>query len=519
MRHLIAFVLAIAPSLAMAQARGRGPETEEQLIARARGIHKRVIAIDTHVDIPGSWGVDSTSDPLTMNAQVNLKKMREGGLDGAFFAVYVGQGARTPAGDSGAKASAMAKFAGIHRMADTLYPKLVAIAYTPADVPRISAQGKLIALVGIENGWVIGRDLSLIKKYYDLGARYMTLAHTSHNDICDSANPAVPEHNGLSELGRKVVPEMNRVGMMVDISHVSKACMMQATALSKSPVIASHSSTRFLADHPRNMDDEQLIALKKNGGVMQTVAYAGYVTVQPGARTAALRILNESFYPPDSAALAARGAGAQRGRAAGAAPPGGAGAAAGAPAAGGGNRGGGGGRGGRTAAEVAEFVKMVKARPIDPNPTPACGTDASGFTTAPARAGGAGGGGNRGAAAGGGGRGPLAPDRQAAYDRIMRMIDSLYPAAPPADVKKFVDHIDHAVAIMGVDHVGISSDFDGGGGVNGWRDACESFNVTLELVRRGYTEAQIGKFWSGNILRVMGENQRIAKTLQAAKKP
>src|SRR3954469_1035010 len=245
------------------------------LYEKARGIHERVFTLDTHVDIPAQWSTTPQNDADSGTAQVTFRKMRQGGLDGAFFAVYVGQGPRTPAGDSSAKASAMQKFNGIHRSVDTLYKGKIEIAYQPEDVPKILAKGKLVAAIGIENGWVIGHDLSLIQKYYDLGARYMTLAHTSNNDICDSSTDPRPEHNGLSAFGREVVREMNRVGMMVDVSHVSKQCMMQATALSTSPVIGSHSSTTAVANVPRNFDDEMLRAIAANGGVMQTVAYAG----------------------------------------------------------------------------------------------------------------------------------------------------------------------------------------------------------------------------------------------------
>jgi membrane dipeptidase len=401
-----------------------GGSTQDALVAKARAIHARVLTIDTHKDIPDNFATPD-ADPKTMNSQVNLDKMKAGGYDMAFFAVYVGQGARTDSGDAVAKQRAMTKFNAIHRMAEQMYPNLIQIAYTPEDATRIHDSGKLVAAIGIENGWVIGHDLSLIKKYYDLGARYMTLAHTSNNDICDSStDPKGPEWHGLSPFGRQVVAEMNRVGMMVDVSHVSKECMMQATALSTSPVIGSHSSTTAVANVPRNMDDEMLAAIKKNGGVVQMVALGEYVKVQPPERQAAVNRVNEEFF--------------------GAAPTGGRGA---------GGRGG--GRGGRGAQLAA-----------------------------------------------------LSPDRRAEYDRRMADIEKRWPSANVVD---FVNHIDHAVKVAGVDHVGISSDFDGGGGIEGWRDASETFNVTLELVKRGYSEEDIRRLWGGNTLRVMGENQKRAK--------
>jgi membrane dipeptidase len=400
------------------------------LYEKARAIHERVFTLDTHVDIPARWSTTPQNDADSGTAQVTFSKMKQGGLDGAFFAVYVGQGPRTPAGDSSARVAAMQKFNGIHRSVDTLYRNEIELAYQPQDVPRILASGKLVAAIGIENGWVIGHDLSLIQKYYDLGARYMTLAHTSNNDICDSStDPNGPEHNGLSAFGREVVREMNRVGMMVDVSHVSKQCMLQATAISTSPVIGSHSSTAAIANVPRNFDDEMLRAIAANGGVMQTVAYASYVKVFPAERDSDIAKLNAQFYPADSIPV-------WRARAESA------------------------GRGGR--------------------------------------------------AGGRGGRGlpPLPSSLQPEYARRMAEIAARYP---PADIRDFADHIDHAVKIAGIDHVGISSDFDGGGGVVGWSNASETLNVTLELVRRGYSEEQIAKLWGGNLLRVWAENTRRAK--------
>lgn len=395
------------------------PGNDAALVARARAIHARVFTIDTHKDIPDNFATPA-ADPKTMNAQVNLDKMKAGGYDMAFFAVYVGQGARTDSGNAFAKERALNKFAAIHRMAEQMYPSLIEIAYTPDDAERIHRSGKLVAGIGIENGWVIGKDLSLIKRYYELGARYMTLAHTSNNDICDSSTDPKEEWGGLSPFGRQVVAEMNRIGMMVDVSHVSKKCMMQATALSTSPVIGSHSSTTALANVPRNMDDEMLTAIRNNNGVVQIVAFNSYVKVQPAIRDSLSRAINAEFFPGGAA----------------------------------GGRGGGGGRG----------------------------------------------------------RAALSPERQADYDRRLADLDAQYP---PATVQEFVNHIDHAVKVAGIDHVGISSDFDGGGGVTGWRDATETFNVTLELVKRGYTESDIRKLWGGNVLRVWGENQKRARSLSS----
>src|SRR5690606_9233415 len=325
---------------------------------------------------------------------------------------------RTPENYEKAKADAMTKFNAIHRMTSELYPDQIELAYTPDDVERIHREGKLVAMIGIENGYVIGTDLSLLRKYHELGARYITLAHGGHNDIADSATPrpqlgdAEEEHGGLSEFGERVVAEMNRLGIMVDVSHISKNAMMHAVRVSKAPVIASPSSVTALADVPRNLDDEQLLAMKENGGVVQIVAFDSYVKAPDPERLEAIRQLRESL----------------------------------------------------------------------------------GIT-------------------GPGGLRSLTEEQRAEYERRMAEIDARWPRATVSD---FVDHIDYAVKLIGIDHVGIASDFDGGGGVIGWADASETFNVTLELVRRGYTEEGIAKLWGGNLLRVWREVERVAAERQAA---
>ena len=379
--------------------------SESELLDRARALHQRIITVDTHDDIPLNFATPEV-DPLNADRQVNIEKMKAGGLDVGFFIVFVGQTPRTPENIEKAKADAMTKFTAIRRMALEMYPDRMAFVTTPAEVRAARRAGKLGAAIGIENGYVIGRDLALVKRYFDLGARYMTLAHTQHNDICDSStDPNPPEHRGLSAFGRDVVREMNRVGMMVDVSHVSKDCMMQATAMSTKPVIASHSSTTALANVPRNMDDEQLRAVARNGGVVQIVAFAAYVKVDPAEKRAAIDSVRRSM----------------------------------------------------------------------------------GVT------------GGRGALA------ALSAGQRDAYQRAIAAIEQRWPGPNVAD---FVNHIDHAVKTIGIDHVGISSDFDGGGGVTGWRDAAETMNVTVELLRRGYTEEQIRKLWAENTLRVWEANLR-----------
>jgi membrane dipeptidase len=430
-------VLLSAAALVLFTGMARAQEaTDSALVAKARAIHDRVIALDTHVDIdPRNFTTEHPNYTDPLNTQVNLPKMFEGGLDAVFFSIFVGQGPLTPEGYQRAYDADMEKFAAVHRLAEQLAPDKIEIAYRAADVAKIAAKGKKVALMGVENAYGIGTDLTNVRKFYDQGARYMSLAHNGHSQMSDSntgERDGVWLYHGLSPLGKQAVAELNRLGIMIDISHPSKESMTQTLALTKAPIIASHSAVRALCDVSRNLDDEQLLALKKNGGVVQVVGFSGYVKRSPPPtpeRQQALAALRTEF---------------------------------GLPAAGGGGAGGAGGGGGR----------------------------------------------------GGAGLQALSPEKRAEYQRRMAQIDSQFPPPPRATVKDFVDHIDYAVKLIGVDHVGISSDFDGGGGVDGWNQASETFNVTLELVRRGYTEEQIAKMWSGNLLRVMREVEKVSAGLQ-----
>ena len=353
-------------------------ETEEELVARARGIHDRVITLDTHADINTSNFTATNNYTQDLDTQVNLPKMETGGLDVAWFIVYTGQGPLDEEGYAAAYANAIDKFDAIHRLAEEIAPDKIELAYTSADVRRIAASGKKVAMIGIENAYPIGTDMSRIEEFYDRGGRYMSLAHNGHSQFSDSQTGEATNdylHGGLSQMGRQAIAEMNRLGVMIDVSHPSKDSIMQSIELSRAPVIASHSSARALTDHTRNLDDEMLYAIRDNNGVAQATAFHTYVNEA-----------RRSF--------------------------------------------------------LAE--------------------------------------GN---------------------DNVL---------APVATVSDFIDHVDYMVELIGLDHVGISSDFDGGGGIEGWNDASETFNVTLELVRRGYTEEEIARLWSGNLLRVLDEVQRIA---------
>ena len=401
--------LACAGQAPAPQQPGAPPAAVDQ---RVRQIHERAVTIDTHDDISANFGSDEVNPCQRLSRQVDLVKMKEGGMDVAFFIVYVGQGARTPEGYAAARAEALRKFEGIHRVAEVLCPDQAEIAYTAADLERIVASGKRAIAIGVENGYPIGTDLAVLRDFYRRGGRYLTLTHNGHNDIGDSSNPlpgeGPGEHGGLSPFGEQVVAEMNRLGMMIDISHVAKSTMLDAARLSRAPVIASHSGAAAINPNARNLDDEELLALEQNGGVAQAVALGEFVRADPPEKTAALQALRQEL------------------------------------------------------------------------------------------------------TAGGGTRN-LTPEQRAAYQAKREELDRRWP---PANVSDYVDHIDHMVKLIGIDHVGISSDFDGGGGVRGFNDASEAPNVTAELVRRGYTEEQIRKLWGGNLLRVWKEVERVAAELR-----
>ena len=443
-------------------------QDDPALVAKAKAIHARVLKLDTHNDIEPANFTPECNYTMRLTTQVNIPKMVEGGMDVSFMIVYVGQGPLTPEGYDNAYRQAIAKFDAIHRLTEKIAPDSIGLALTPADVLSLHKQNKRIAVIGVENGYPIGTDIKRVQEFYDRGGRYMSLAHNGNSQLADSNTGETQGYlynNGLSPLGRQVIAEMNRVGMMVDLSHPAKGANLEAMRLSKAPVIASHSGVRAVADVSRNMDDEQLLALKKNGGVIQVVGFASYVKTDSKERTDALAKLRDEF------GLAGPGGGGARG-------------------------GGGGGR--RGAGADAAGGAAPRGCPVE-------GTDA-------AAAGRRGGGGGRGR--GNFGLDTLSPEKRADYDKKLAEIDAKYPPAARANVKDFVNHIDYAVKLIGIDHVGVSSDFDGGGGIDGWNSAAEAFNVTLELVRRGYTEEQIGKMWSGNLLRVWGEVQKIGADLR-----
>lgn len=388
-------------------------QSDAEIFAKAKEIQARVISIDTHVDIPFDFGPPAY-DMLkpARGQQVHIPTMIEGGLDVPFLIVYMGQGERTVAGHAKAAAEAFTKFAAIRKATDELYKEHIALALTAADVRRIVADGKKAVVIGMENGYAVGTDLRLLDSYHAYGARYLGLLHNGHNELGDSAQPnrqrkePDAEHNGLSPLGRQVVARLNQLGIMADISHASMKTALDILAVSRAPIIASHSSVKGVYDHPRNVSDEVLDAVKRNGGVVQIVAFDPYLRAVPAEKAEAIRALQKTM-------------------------------------------------GIRNNAEIER----------------------------------------------------LAAAQLQQYEAELANIENTWPKA---DVSNLVDHIAYAVNRIGIDHVGISSDFNGGGGIRGWMNAAETINVTIELVRRGYTEDEIARLWGGNLLRVMEQVEAYA---------
>ena len=386
-------------------------QSKEKPEAMAARIHQAVLTIDTHSDTPlnllhDGFDVGKRQDMATSGTKVDFPRMKEGGLDAQFFAVFVGQGSRNPEGDLNAKNKALEILDAI-RKSVAANSNLAAIALTPDDAYELKKQGKRAIFIGLENGYTLANDITMVKKYYDMGIRYITLCHTSNNDICDSSTDKKKgvEHHGLSAFGKQVVAEMNKTGMMIDVSHISDDSFMDVIRLSKYPIIASHSCARAICDNPRNLTDPDLKALAKNGGVIQMCFLSDYIKVpDPNPKR-------------DSVMTAVR-------------------------------------------KKYNDFQDLSDEK--------------------------------------------LKIARQEYRETIKKFPEKL------ATVKDMVDHIDHIVKVIGIDYVGIGTDFDGGGDLSGCRDVSQMGNVTLELVNRGYSESDIRKIWGGNFMRVFRAVQKAA---------
>lgn len=388
--------------------------SEEKLRQKAEKIHGQVLTLDSHTDTPlrmmrSDFDIGQRHDPRQRGGKIDLPRMEEGSLDAAFFAVFIGQGVMNPEAYEVAKRRAIEIFEMIHGEIGR-YPELAEIALTPEDAYRLKEEGKRAIYIGLENAYPLGEDLSMVEEFYNMGARYITLSHTRNNQVCDSSTDnAGPLHDGLSEFGREVIREMNRLGMMVDVSHISDKAFYDVLEITKAPIIASHSNARAICDNPRNLDDDMLHALAKNGGVIQLSILSSYVKNLPPN-------------PQRDSALA------------------------------------------NLRLRYNNFEDLTDDQ---------------------------------------------LNDVRNQWNEITRQ----FPA-PMATVADLVDHIDHIVNLIGVDFVGIGTDFDGGGELEDCYDASQLGNITLELVRRGYSKKEIGKIWGGNFMRVFRENEQFAKRQQ-----
>lgn len=385
------------------------------LSSSALELHDRILTLDSHADTPlrlmePGFDLAERHDPHETGSKLDYPRMIEGGLDAVFFAAFVAQGIRDDDGHTRARELALQMLDAVWASAEK-NSDIVGIALNPEDAALLEAEGKRAIYLSIENGYPIGNDLKNVELFYNKGVRYVTLVHSTNNDLADSATDSGgPEHGGISPLGASVVEEMNRLGIMVDVSHGSDDTFYDAIELSKAPIIATHSNARTVTDHPRNMSDDMLRLIAKNGGVVQLTMLSDYLRDEPEnpERDSALESLRASLKPSN---------------------------------------------------EMTEG------------------------------------------------------ERKLARDQL-RKIRAQYPD-PLATVKNAVDHIDHIVRIAGIDHVGIGCDFDGGGGIDGVFDVSEVMNITIELAQRGYSEQDIEKIWSGNILRVFAEVQAVAEGIQS----
>ena len=330
---------------------------EARSFSTAKQMHHRILTLDSHCDTPMFFEQNISFHKRDPKILVDLHKMNEGHLDATIMVAYLKQEERTEAGLAAATAKANLILDQIVDMA-TKNCTAVQIARTPEDLFRLKNQGKKAIMLGIENGYALGRDIRLVEHFKQRGVVYITLCHNGNNDICDSAKAPEEEHHGVSAFGEQVIQEMNRQGIMVDLSHASEKSFYDALEISRTPIVCSHSSCRSLCDVPRNLTDDQLRSIARKGGVVQVTLYNGF----------------------------------------------------------------------------------------------------------------------------------LKKEGQAS------ILDAM-------------EHLNHMIRIMGVDHVGIGTDFDGDGGIPGCASAAELINFTRRLIQDRYNEEDIRKIWGGNFLRVMEQVQ------------
>lgn len=381
-----------------------------KLERKVQRVHAQCLTVDTHCDTPMLMikpGFNLREEHKSPNSRVDLPRMKSGSLDAMFFGVFTGQKPRTEENYLKAYALANRMLDSIHAMVEQ-NTDLATLALKADDLQQIKKTGKRAIYIGMENGFPLAKDIARVEEFYKKGVRYITLCHSYHNDLCDSSSdPSPVEHNGLSVFGKEVVGEMNRLGMMVDVSHASDKTFFDVLELSKAPVIASHSSVRSVALHNRNMTDEMIQKLAEKGGVLQ------------------ICLLDVYIKEPDT-----------------------------------------------TSAKFLAERRLHKIYITSYN--------------------------------------SMSETEKAAFEQEWDEVQASYADELPT-IKDMVDHIDYVKKLVGVDYVGIGSDFDGGGGLRDCADVSQFPAITLELLRRGYSENDIRKIWGGNLLRVFREVEKSAR--------
>jgi membrane dipeptidase len=387
------------------------------LDAKTRAIDARVLKIDAHTDVllPGASELNYAPGHTS---RTDLDNLSTGGIGAVAFAIAVGPGPRTPEGTKAARAEADAKLAWIQTFVKD-HSDRVGVALSASDIERIHAAGKIAVIESFLNARSIGNDISAIDTLYRDGVRLFGLTHAGNNEWADSSRPTgepAVEHHGLSPLGREAVTKLNKLGVIIDVSQLTPDGVLQAIALSKAPVIASHSDVRALVDNTRNLSDAELDAIKRNGGVVHLTAFNPYLRPLSPDFDAKAAVLRQKFgLPPTN-----------------------------------------------------------KHGPIGAE---------EGMDSLPA-------------------------------DKLRLFMTDFRALMPKATLDDYINNVDYLVKRIGIDYVGIGTDFNHGAGIVGFNDESEAPNVTRELVRRGYSEEEIRKIWGGNFLRVFHQVETVAQTLR-----